>query len=377
MPETENVATQTEQKKPTIASVGKPTSVPMNFNQQQSAVADAEQKTADENVGAVQQQVAPEFTEEQKTAFFKTLGIEYKGDESLEEVKQKLNYKAPVEQTEEEKKAILLAEEKEILDLFISGGGTPEQFVSIKNVMNADLKELSRSEKLAELTAAGFDKDEAEDILKERYYQNQLDGLEFDDDGIETKEEFELRKAKLEKKVAFFNSKLENSAAHAKTQAEQVYNNFKQLISDKKLQTQKEVEHAANAEAFLKTLPRKQTFELGQLNGQPLAPVHIDVPESDISEVAEFIKSPAKIKQFLFNEDGSFNLANITDAFLSRQTKTTIARNSLLEGQTRQVNIFRQQFPHTTASSVGIGGAPQKNGNEKGKLASMGKAQVH
>ena len=369
MPEAEVIA----ETQPIVASTGKP----MLARQDQPVVnkpVEVEINDVEKDTDLGNKPPAPkEFTEEDRKAFFKTLGVEYGGEADLEAIKERLNPK-PVnaEPTEEEKKAAALAEEKEILDLFIANGGTPENFVGIKNIMNADVKELSRSEKLRELTEAGFDKAEAEVILKERYYQDKLDNLEINDD--ETDEEFTARKAKLEKRAAFFSTKLDNSASYAKTQAEQLYNNFKTLISEKKLEAKREIEHAANAEAFLKTLPREQTFELGKLNGQDLAPVLQKVEENDISVVAEILGSTANIKQFLYNEDGSFNLPNLTEALLARQTKNAIARNSLLEGQTRMTKVFRTQFPASTPYELGVGGAPQ-HGSQKGKVASFGKPQ--
>lgn len=365
MTETETV------DQPVVASIGKP----MQARQAQPIVnkpVEAVENTEDVDVGKTPP--APtEFTEEQKTAFFKTLGIDYGTETDIEAIKERLNPKpANVEPTEEEKKAAALAEEKEILDLFIANGGTAETFVGIKNVMNADVKELSRAERLREYTEAGFDKEEAEAIINERYYQNKLDTLEINDD--ETDEEFATRKAKLEKRVAFFSNKLDTGAAAAKTQAEQLYNNFKTLISEKKLEAKKELEHAANVEAFLKTLPREQTFELGKVNDQDLPPVHQKVEESDIQAVGEILSSTAKIKQFVYNKDGSFNVKNLSDALLSRQRKNDIARHALLEGQTRMTNVFRKQFPASSPYELGVGGAPQKTSN-KGQVTSFGKPQ--
>ncbi len=162
MPENET-DTQTQDKvESKIVSVGKPTTVTMNVMAGQQGQPSTEEvvgaRSADTDLGKEKIIETPAITEDQKIAFFKELGIDYKGEEDLAKVREKLNFQPNVEATDEQKQATRLAEEKEILDLFISNGGTAENFVAIKGIANADVKELSRQETINEYIAAGFDK---------------------------------------------------------------------------------------------------------------------------------------------------------------------------------------------------------------------------
>lgn len=313
-----------------------------------------------------------EFTEEQKAAFFKKMGIEYKGDEDFETVKEKLK-PAEAQPSEEDKKKAISAAELKQAELFIKNGGTLEQFNTIKSIANADPKEFSKKAAILELVDAGFTEDEAKDIAKERYYQIELDAIEQEVD--ETDEEFEARKAKLQKKIDFGTKKIQTKSSYLQKQAGDVIKGLQEAIEAEELQGKAEAEFLSNVDKTLSTLPRKQTFELGKVNDQDIAPILHEVSDESVAKVAELLKDPAKRNQFFYNQDNTLNIANLTPLLVNHFEIKRAIKGALLEGQTRQVAEFEKVFPSKTAFELGVGGSQTKS-LQKGKVASSGKPQV-
>lgn len=365
-----------------LAKAGRIQSVETNTSnvagqQAQAAPAAAEQtlQTTEQGQpeGQQQQQAQPEFSEEQMKAFFKSkFNIDYT-PEMESQIKDKLNFVAPKELTEEEKKQAELAREKRALDLFIEKGGRVEEYAAIKAIANADLTELSKAEALRELKDAGFDEDAAKSILAERYYQIGLDSLEQRDE--ETDEEFEARKASLKKKNEFGTKKLSQKAAFNQQNAKDTLNTLAAVIADQDNQRQKEMEYAAKATEHIQKMPRKLNVELGKVNDKEIPPVSISVDDAVVAEVADIFKDPAKLKQTFYNQDGTLNYAFLGDVLVkAKQFEKGGAREIYLEAQTRNTKAFQTVFPHNSAQQLGVGTIPSKNGNSN-KAASAGKVQ--
>jgi hypothetical protein len=313
-----------------------------------------------------------EFTEEQKKAFFKKMGIEYKGDDDFEALKEKLKPTEAQPSEEDKKKAISAAELKQA-ELYIKNGGTLEQFNTIKSIANADPKEFSKKAAILELIDAGFTEEEAKDIAKERYYQIELDAIEQEVD--ETDEEFEARKAKLQKKIDFGTKKIQTKSSYLQKQAGDVIKGLQEALEYEELQKKTEAEFLSNVDKTLSTIPRKQTFELGKVNDREISPILHEVSDDSVAKVAELLKDPAKRNQFFYNQDNSLNIANLTPLLLNHFEMNRAIKGALLEGQTRQVAEFEKVFPSKTAFELGVGGTPRTN-LQKGKVASSGKPQV-
>ena len=117
------------------------------------------------------------LSEEQRKSFLKELF----GDENVdvEAIKEKLK-PTPPEPSEEEKKKAKSEKEIRALKLFVEQGGTPEQFNELKNIATGDKIELSKKKALTEFISAGFTEKEANDMLKNQFYQIELDNIEQD-----------------------------------------------------------------------------------------------------------------------------------------------------------------------------------------------------
>lgn len=368
-----------------VASAGKPERVNSGSNNtltskvenvvDENATEKIESKANENAEAKIETTATPEtkeavtFTDEQKKEFLKSIFGE---DVDENTIKEKLK-PTPTEPTDEDKKKAKSEKEIKLLQTFVEKGGTPEQFNEIKNIANADALEFSKGEVKAELISAGFTEKEAEAIIKERYYQIELENIEQDFDN-ETEEEFEARKKFLQKKVELGTKKLASHSIYKQQQAASALKGLEELVESEELQAKEEAAISSNVDELFSKLPRKQTIELGKYNDVQLSPVEHEVSEDSIKQVADILKDTAKRNNFFKNQDGTLNLPKLAEVLLNYTERDRIAKNALLEGQTRQYNEIRKTFPATTPYELGVGGAPQKN-NQKGAVASAGKPQ--
>ena len=279
-----------------------------------------------------------------------------------------------VEQTEAEKTQSQKVLDKQMLDIFIeSGMGTAADFVSIQNVAKMDLKELSKKEVIDSMKEAKFSDEEITEILAERYYQ--INPEELEQTSFETDEEFEERKARLQRKVAFGTAKLEGRGKKIQGEAELILNTLKESIEKGNALAEEEATFTANVDKLLTTLPRKITSELGKLNNEDLGSVSMEVAESDIAEVVSTLKDSVKRKQILFNENGSINEQRIGELLLKEKLFDKGSREGFLAGRTNQTEFFERLYPNRTPNSIGVGGTSSSISGGGTKIASAGRPQ--
>lgn len=318
----------------------------------------------------------PEISDDQLKALLKTKGIEV-DDKGFDGLKEKLTKPAEAakspEDIEREKKEASDAFDKRMLDFFLQNGGKVEDFVALKKIASADLKELSQSEIVRELKENGFDDAEINAVLKERYYQINPEELVRDEDN-ETEEEFEARKKQIEKKIAYGSKKLESKASPIKKQAEDALSQLREAIKNQDLQQTEEANLSSKVDEVAKTLPRKMTFELGKVNDQEIPPVDYDVTEDDIAEVVSTLKDPGKRNNILYNTDNSLNINSVAGLLLKNKILESALKATYLEGGNRQVAAFEKRFPGRTAKDIGVGGAAGANGR-KGHIVSAGQPE--
>ena len=357
--------------KPKIVSAGKPTIV----NSQKTEAVANETSTPKEEVvedkketktdtSEKQIPTSLELTEEQLAAFFESKGVKYEG---LDKLKEKINYQPESQPTEEEKAKQALAKEKRLVDLFVAGGGTVEQYVAIKGIADADVSELSKANLRNELKSAGFTDEQADEYIKESFFQISDEELEQYED--ETDKEF------LKRKKEFASKKLEGYSSNTKTQAQKALADLNAAIESEDLQRSKEVAISAKIDEDFKALPRKLTFDIGEVHGKTVSPVTYEVSENDLAEVRDMLKDPAKRNNFLFNQDGELNLTNLTNVLTRNKYLESAIKAAYHEGGSRQTAYFETIFPKRSAQELGIGGSPSAHANQKGKVVSAGKVQ--
>lgn len=317
----------------------------------------------------------PELTDDQIKKLFDKKGIK-NFDGNFEELGKKL---APVQEkgpepTPEEKAAAQTEREKNVLKFWLENGGTAEQIVAVKQILGADPKEFAISEVKRELREAEIPEDQIEEIMKVRYFQESLDGLEKGVD--ETDEEFDKRKTALEKKIAFGTKKLESKGQYTRKQAQDLITRMEQAYDAAQSLAAEEVKFSSKVDEHFQKVPREMTFELGELNKLKIDPVQFKVDEADVKEIQELLKDPVKRQQFFFNADNSLNLTNMAEVLLRSKSLDKALKAALLEGGSREVAKFEKVFPGSF-KDLGVGGQRSGNGvnGRAGVPASYGKPE--
>jgi hypothetical protein len=221
--------------------------------------------------------------------------------ESLDTIKEKLNYQKPgPEPTSEEKDKAAKAFEKRMLDIHIANGNSPEQYTLLKQLANGDLKEISLNQTKAELKEAGFSDEKIQEIIKERYFQ-------IDESEIELAEDDD-QKELLKKKKEFGTKKLESRAAHIQKTAKSHIDSLAKSVNDLDAESKRMEQHTSKVEDAIKNYQRKQTLELGKVDDTDIPPIEDEIPEETLNEVKEILKDPVKFEQQLFTKDGDVNI---------------------------------------------------------------------
>lgn len=304
-------------------------------------------------------------TPEQLKEYFKSLNIDYDGDDKI---KEKLTAPATTTAapTEAEIQAKELAKEKRLLDKFISGKGTAEQYVALKGVANADPNKFALDMAKTDLMKGGLTLEEAEIYVKENL--GMIDDTELEQLGDESDRAFKKRQKE-------FNAKLlaANSNPHIE-KAKWVLQNLNEAIEAEDLQVQQEVTLSAKIDEDFKVLPRKLSIEIGKIGTTDVLPVDYDVSEADVAEIKGILKDPTKRQQLLYNQDGSLNITRISQALIKEKAFESAGKVLYHSGMTKAIEDFQKTFPARSAQELGVGGSPNRpNPNQKGQPAAVGK----
>ena len=251
---------------------------------------------------------------------------------------------AAPEKTESELKAIQNSEDLMLTERFIKQGGSVEGFAALKQIAAADVKEFSYQDAKAELKQAGFAEDEVDEEIKRRYF------LLTD----EEKENLSEYDQEMLKKNEYFSKKLENKSSYKIEQAKNLLAKLKSDHEAEKYEKEVDARISSTVEDYAAKLERKITLDLGESNKQALNPVEYVIDEADILEIKETLADKAKRETLLYNQDGSENVENLFDALLWKKIAASLAKKSLLQGATEQVNFFNQTFP-SNAQAVAPG----------------------
>lgn len=313
-----------------------------------------------------------ELADDQLKELLKGKGIEFEG--SFDDLKNKLK-PAEIQPTAEQLAAQESAFEKRMLDKFVAGGGKVEDFVSVKQMMNVDVAELSKSQLLHELKQQGFNEDEAKAIQKQMFLEEDLETIEQTDS--ETPEEFAARKAALEKRVKYGADNLANRSLHIKTTAQKIYDDLKAVILKQDKDVAEEAALSAKIEGHLKAHPKEITFEIGKLSDKdenPVEPIKVKVTDEILQKVSEQLKSGQR-EAVVYDENGNLDVEKSTNLLVRNAILESALKSSYIQGGTKQVEIFKQTFPDRSAYGLGVGGSPNKAIDKK-QPVTAGKVQT-
>lgn len=337
-------------------------------NTAEGAVDDTEQSGGKPNTEGSNPIEKPSFTDEDFQAFLKERGIEG----TFDDVKAKFQPQG-TELTPEEIAAKETAMERRMLDMFLKGGGKVEDFTAVKQMLSADVAEVSKAQLHQELLTQGFDEDEAKAMAKQMFLQEDLENIEIGDD--ETEAEFDKRKAQLEKKVQYGADKLANRSLHIKTTAEQIWSNLKKEVELEDSDAAREVTFSTEVDEVVKTLPKSISLSIGKVDNKDIDPIAYNVPEEIHQEVSALLKDKQKREEFFFDAKGNLNLQNLTDLLVRNKVLESASRETYIKGGTAQVKVFEQMFPARSAQALGVGGNNGKPKTDKGAVASTGQPQ--
>jgi hypothetical protein len=345
--------------------------------QQQSSQQQQSSSTEGANVGGAtegnQQQQdqkieVPELTKEQVKALFNF-------DGTVEEFKAHIaknggsqQQKQQQEPTEEEKKKIETAFEQRVVNRFIEGGGSMEQYVALKNLANSKPEDLSLAETKRELAEAGFKEEEINSIIKEHYFQLSDDEISQYED--ESDQEFAKRKREYGMKM--FAGRGTGLIEKAKSALTALQNSIK--AEDKMSEIEKQF--SSTVDEHFSKVQKKLSFDMGEQNGQKISPVDYDLTDAEIEEVKSILKDPSKRNNFFYNEDGAtLNLTNVADVLLRNAVLEKAIKKAYTTAVDRQVEEFEKVFPKSV-QAVGLRSSASTNQKGSGKLVSSGKPEV-
>lgn len=306
----------------------------------------------------------PPLTQEQVKTLFGFDGT----PEQLKDFLKSKEKSQPVELTEEEKRKKDLELEDKILQQYRIQGGDVQNFVALKQIAQANLKEFSVAQLKKELRAEfpNNSDDQISQIIAERYYQfsdEEIDSLSDDD-----------QKAIAKAKREYGSKKLSNRSSYLQKQAQDILKDLQDAVAEQDLQVAKETEFSSKVDESLSKMPRKLTFRLGELEGVEIPPVVYDVADSDFQNLADTLKDPVKRKQFFFNEDNSLRVENVAQVMLRNAILESAIKKTYLSATDRQVENFRKTFPHGP-NDLGVGGSGSAKGRT-GKLVAAGQPEV-
>lgn len=278
------------------------------------------------------------------------------------------------ELTAEEKKQAEDALDKKRLDWFVANGGTVDSYAAMKIVATSDLTQLSEKELEAELTAAGFNEEEKKILRAERYYQ-------LDEEAIESLTD-EKEKELARKKKDFGTKKLNGKAAHKQKLAVGFFENIDKALKAEADEAAADIadekELAQKVDSHFKTIAGKVTLKMGETTDKVAIPdlvLDTDVTAPIIAEVHELLKTTDKRNKFLYNEDGSLNIANLSEILIRNKVLEAAANKSYLKGVSDNTAAFEEIFPIRDRNALNITHQNGNNGKVKGKIASFGKSQ--
>ncbi len=272
--------------------------------------------------------------------------------------------------TPEQKKAAENALDKKRLDWFVANGGTVDSYSKMKELATSDLTALSEKKLEQELTDAKFTEEEKKIIRAERYYQ-------LDEEAIEALED-ETEKSLAKKKKEFGTQKLNSKAAHEQKLAVSFFDNIDKALKEQDTVAADEKELTQKVDSHFQTVSGKITLELGKTpDGKVIAPIEVDVPAEIIAEVKEQLRNTETRNKILQTEDGTLNIAALSEILIRNKVLEAAANRSYLKGVSDNTAEFEKIFPIKDANAIGLsslnGG---NNGQGKGKQkqpASFGK----
>jgi hypothetical protein len=277
------------------------------------------------------------------------LGIDFK---DFDDLKSKMQPAAPVKPADAE------PTDEDLIPYFVKGGGTEDEWKSIKEKLTKDPAELSREAKIDEYkTEFGLNDDEAELMYKSRYFVADEDGDDFFSEAQKKVGE-KLR----ERTANSYKSKLEKKL-NAALNAFKAEKNAAKSIQD----------YAAEVEATVSAFPKKFDFTVGQENeGDGQKKVDFNLSDEDLAEIKKSLSDPAEVAKMIYKDKNTHNLNNIAELLMWRKLGSKFFNHAYGQGANDISQKVVGVFPSVASilPSRGDGGG----NNEKNKIQQHNRA---
>ena len=290
--------------------------------------------------------------------------------EQIKELYEK-EFPTTAELTPEQKKAAEDALDKKRLDWFVAHGGTVDAYAAMKLVKSGDLTELSEKEFEKEMKDNGFTEEEKVRMRQTRYFQLEEESIEDTED--------EAEKAFLKKAKEYGTKKLNTKAQYKQNLAVGFFENIDKALASEQSELVEEKELADKVDSHFQTVPDKITLQLGKTTDNvDITPLDLPIPPEALTEVRELLRDTTQRNKFLYTEDGSPNIAALSEILIRNKVLEAAANKSYLKAVSETNAKWEETFPVRDANALGIGALLNGSGltKTKGKIASVGKAQM-
>lgn len=368
-------------EKPVIASLGKTNTIEFvaPVEQKQGNEGDAGTSENTERQDNLTVEATIELTAEKKAENI-AAGLNEDGStktelpkltkEQIKELYEK-EFPTTAELSPEQKKAQEDALDKKRLDWFVAHGGTVDAYAAMKLVKSGDLTELSEKEFEKEMKDNGFTEEEKVRMRQTRYFQLEEESIEDTED--------EAEKAFLKKAKEYGTKKLNTKAQYKQNLAVGFFENIDKALASEQSELVEEKELADKVDSHFQTVPDKITLQLGKTTDNvDITPLDLPIPPEALTEVRELLRDTTQRNKILYTEDGSPNIAALSEILIRNKVLEAAANKSYLKAVSETNAKWEETFPVRDANALGIGALLNGSGlgKTKGKIASVGKAQM-
>jgi hypothetical protein len=180
----------------------------------------------------------------------------------------------------------------------------------------------------------------------------------------------DAEKAEIEKDRAFGLKQLEKSGSSIINAAKSYWDELSDQVKSSDEAKVRMDTFSSKVEETINKLPKKQTIELGEYEGQKLGQLEVVVADDVAAEIKKLL-SPDGIKQNLLTADGTFNVDFLAKHLANSLSYERAVKHSYLTAQTNTIKNFQATF----GSKPPVLGAQPRT--EKGQITSAGSPVVH
>lgn len=256
--------------------------------------------------------------------------------DNIDQIKERLSYTPPpATPTEEEEKRKLQESENKVVEKFLKGGKTAEEYTNYKQVANADARELAiQSLRL--------------DMAKKEYSESQIEKtikaitLEVSQEEID--EMYEEDKADYLKQKEVAEKMLKDNGELIKKQAQANIDFYKNQITDEESEATKIEQHATNVVGAINGFDKKMSITLGKYDDVDLPPVDFNFSDDVIKNVQSEIVDAVKFENNFLKQDGSLNLEYFVPILAKAKAFEEAVKTGYLQGRHNQVEFYQSTF---------------------------------